>query len=494
MKTATLDDIANVCIRRGFFFPSGKIYGGLSGFYDYGPLGVELRYEIVNNWWNFFVRNREDIVGIYGSIITHPETWNASGHTESFIDFIVKCTKCGSEFRADHLLEEKGVKITDLTIDTFEKLIHKYNVKCPVCGGKLSKPEPFNLMFETYIGPKKTKANIGYLRPETAQLIFTNFKNIYVSMRLKLPFGVAQIGKAFRNEISPRNFLFRIREFEQMEIEYFINPNKLDDCPFFKEIENMKINLLPAEFQEQNKEDFLKISLGDAFRNKYITTKWHAYWIGKSIEWLIKIGLNSEKIRVREHIKTELAHYAIQTFDIEYLFPEMGWKEIEGISNRGNYDLLRHQKYSGKDLTILDENEKVIPYVIEPSFGLERIILAILIDSYREIENRRILSLKPIIAPIKVGVYPLMKKPDLIKKARKVYFLLKKEVNAFYDESGSIGKRYARADEIGVPFGVTIDKQTLEDNTVTIRFRDTKEQIRIDIDNLVKEIKKLLES
>jgi len=493
MKTATLEEITNLCIRRGFFFPSGKIYGGLSGFYDYGPLGVELRNEILNSWWNFFVRNREDIVGIHGSILTHPKTWEASGHTESFIDIIVKCTRCSSEFRADHLLEDKGIKITELTIENLRNLIKKHNIKCPICKGELSDPEPFNLMFQTYVGPKKTKANIAYLRPETAQLIFTNFKNIYISMRLKLPFGVAQIGKAFRNEISPRNFLFRVREFEQMEIEYFVNPHKLNDCPLFNEVKDIKINLLTAKLQENSIEKTIEITIEDAYEKGLITTKWHAYWIGKSIEWMLKIGLDATKIRVREHMKNELAHYAIQTFDIEYYFPDMEWKEIEGISNRGDYDLSRHQKFSGKDLTILDNDKKVIPYVIEPSFGLERIILALLTSSYREIDNRKVLSLKPFIAPIKAGVYPLIKKPEFIEKAREVYYLLREKINVFYDESGSIGKRYARADEIGVPLGITIDGETLENNTVTVRFRDTKQQIRIKLDNLWEDIKKILE-
>jgi len=493
MKNVTLEEITNLCIRRGFFFPSGKIYGGLAGFFDYGPIGVELRREIIDSWWNFFVRSREDIVGIYGSILTHPRIWKASGHVDSFIDIIVRCLKCNNEFRADHLLEDKDIKVTELTIENLEKLLKENNVRCPVCGGELSKPEPFNLMFETYVGPKKTKSSITYLRPETAQLIFANFKNVYVSMRLKLPFGVAQIGKAFRNEISPRNFLFRMREFEQMEIEYFVNPNKIDYCPYFDEVKDFRINLLTASAQEEGSEQTEKITIEDAVSEKLIQNKWHAYWIAKSLEWMYLIGLNPEKLRVREHVKTELAHYAIQTFDIEYYFPDIGWKEIEGISNRGDYDLSRHQEYSGKDLTILDD-DKVVPYVIEPSFGLERIILALLVNSYRELEGRRVLSLNPRIAPIKAGVYPLLKKTEFTKKARQVYEKLKKEFNVYYDESGSIGRRYARADEIGVPLGITIDGETLENDTVTIRFRDTKEQIRVKIDNLSAELRKLIYS
>jgi len=491
-KTAreiTLQELASFCARLGFFYPSGRIYGGLSGFYDYGPLGAELRREILNDWWWYFVERRDDILGIHGSIITHPRTWVASGHVDSFIDFIVTCKKCESEYRADHLLEDLGISVPELTLETLSRLIKDHGVRCPKCKGELGDPTPFNLMFTTYVGPKKTVASLAYLRPETAQLIFTNFRNIIMTMGVKLPFGIAQCGKAFRNEISPRGFLFRLREFEQMEIEYFVNPKKLDECPFYNEIKGMEINLLSAEMQEKGIKEGVWITIEDAVDKGLIGCRWHAYWIAESLRWLKNIGIDYKRLRVREHIKTELAHYAVQTFDVEFLFPQAGWKEIEGISNRSDYDLRKHQEYSGAEMHIYDDGEKVIPYVIEPSFGLERVILAVLFSSLNEIKGRRVLSLQPKIAPIKVGVFPLVSKPSFVEKAKEVYEMLKEEFKTIYEIKDSIGRRYARADERGVPICVTIDGQTLNDDTVTIRFRDTREQIRVPIENLKEKIR-----
>ncbi len=492
VREVTLDDITELCTRRGFFFQTGKIYGGLAGFYDYGPLGVELMKNILDDWWWYFVERREDIYGMNGSIITHPKVWEASGHVESFIDFIVTCQKCGAEYRADHLLEEKGIRITQYTIEELKTLIRANNVRCPACGGELSNPKAFNLMFSSTLGPKKDTPFTVYLRPETAQLIFVNFKNIVFSMGATLPFGIAQYGKAFRNEISPRNFLFRLREFIQMEIEYFVNPKKLNECPYFDEVKNIEINLLSAEDQEKGIEQAKKIRIEDAVETGLIGSKWHAYWIAESLRWLWRIGLSPEKLRVREHVKTELAHYAKQTFDIEYYFPYMGWKEIEGISNRSDYDLRRHQEFSGEPLHIVDDGEKVIPYVIEPSFGLERIILAILTEAFTVEKNRVYLRLKPRIAPYKVAIFPLVKRDGLDRLAREIYNEIRERIRAYYDEDGSIGKRYAKADEIGVPFCVTVDGQSLQDGTVTVRYRDTRQQIRVHredlLDFLIREI------
>ncbi|MEZ0346495.1 MAG: glycine--tRNA ligase [Infirmifilum sp.] len=475
----TLDEITDLCIRRGFFYPTGKIYGGLSGFFDYGPLGVDLMRNILNDWWWFFVERREDVYGIYGSIITHPKVWEASGHVESFIDYIVTCKKCGAEYRADHLLEEQGIKVTEYSIEKLRKLIMEHNVKCPACGGELGEPRTFNLMFATTLGPKKEPPFTVYLRPETAQLIFTNFKNIVFSMGATLPFGIAQYGKAFRNEISPRNFLFRLREFIQMEIEYFVNPNKLDDCPYYDQVRNVELYLLPKDDQERGAENARKITIEEAVKSGLIGSKWHAYWIAESLKWLWRIGLSPERLRVREHVKTELAHYAVQTFDIEYYFPYLGWKEIEGISNRSNYDLRRHQEFSGEALHVIDDDEKVLPYVIEPSFGLERIILALLTETYVKEKNRVYLRLKPRFAPYKAAVFPLVKRDGLDNVAREIYEELREHLRVYYDEDASIGKRYAKADEIGVPFCITVDGQTLKDGTVTIRYRDTKQQERV---------------
>ncbi|MGB9709115.1 MAG: glycine--tRNA ligase [Infirmifilum sp.] len=484
-RAVSLDELTELCVRRGFFYPTGKIYGGLSGFYDYGPLGVDLMRNILNDWWWFFVEKREDIYGIYGSIITHPRTWEASGHVESFIDYIVTCKRCGAEYRADHLLEDLGIKVVDYSIESLKKLIHENNIRCPSCGGELTDPRTFNLMFATALGPKKDPPFTVYLRPETAQLIFVNFKNIVFTMGATLPFGIAQYGKAFRNEISPRNFLFRLREFIQMEIEYFVNPRKLDECPYFDSIRHLKINLLTAEDQEKGTDSAKKITIGDAVQNGLIGSKWHAYWIAESLKWLWRIGLSPDNLRVREHVKTELAHYAVQTFDIEYYFPFMGWKEIEGISNRGDYDLRRHQEFSGESLHIVDGDEKVIPYVIEPSFGLERVILALLTEAYVKEEKRVYLKIKPSIAPFKAAIFPLVKRDNIDVLAREIYEELREHIRVYYDEDGSIGKRYAKADEVGVPYCITVDGQSLEDGTVTVRYRDTRQQERVHREKLL---------
>ncbi|MCX8181150.1 MAG: glycine--tRNA ligase [Thermofilaceae archaeon] len=492
-KSLTLDDLTSFCIRRGFFFPSGRIYGGLRGFYDYGPLGAELRKEVLDDWWYYFVRQREDVVSIHGCVITHPKTWEASGHVEAFYDYLVTCSKCGKNFRADHLLEERGIQVSTLTAEALSSLINEKGVKCPECEGELSAPTPFNLMFTTYIGPKGDKLNEAYLRPETAQLIFINFRDVYYTMGMKLPFGIAQIGEVFRNEISPRGFLFRLREFTQMEIEYFVNPNKLDECPLFEEIASLTVQLLPAELQEKSVDTPVRITLQEAWEKGLIHSKWHAYWIGESLRWLTRIGIDLEKIRVREHMKTELAHYALQTFDIEYYFPFMGWKEIEGVSNRGSYDLKRHQEFSGRSMAIEDGDELVIPYVIEPSFGLERILLALITDAFKVIQGRPVLSLNTRVAPIKVAVFPIVDKPEFTRKAREIYKFVKKHFTAIYEEKGTIGKRYYEADEIGVPLAVTVDGLTLEENTVTIRFRDTRKQIRVSVKELTQTLTKILQ-
>ena len=476
----SLDKLVELSVRRGIIYPSGSIYGGLAGFFDWGPVGSEIRRNILNSWWRFFVETREDVVGIHGSIITHPKVWVASGHVDEFADIMVECKKCKSRFRADQLLEEKGIIITSASADILGSLLKENEIKCPKCNGELSDPKPFNLMFETFVGPSKDKSSVAYLRPETAQLIFIHFKEVALASRKKLPFGIAQIGRAFRNEISPRNFIFRMREFEQMELEFFIDPEKDNECPCFDDLIDIEIEFLTSTDQEKNIEVGKKITVKDAYEKGFIKSKWHAYWLGKSIQWLLLIGLSKERLRIREHMKDELAHYAIQTFDIEYYFPYMGWKEIVGISNRGNFDLKRHSEYSGVDMSILENGKRILPYVIEPSFGLERITLAILTDSYRVKEGRIVLALKPCIAPYKAGIFPLLKREPFKNKAREIFQELLHEIgNVFYDESGSIGKRYARADEIGVPFCITIDHQTLEDDTVTVRFRDTREQIRI---------------
>ncbi len=465
-----IDKIISLCKRRGFIFPSSEIYGGLAGFYDFGPLGVELKNNIKRSWWKNIVWQRDDVVGLDSSVIFNPKVWEASGHVKSFVDPLSECKKCHKRFRADHLIEDfkNSAKLDEHGLFTeeeqkdIEKAIKK--IRCPECGGELMLPRQFNLMFKTFIGPVEDTSSIAYLRPETAQGIFINYKNIMDTQRLKIPFGIAQIGKAFRNEITPRNFIFRVREFEQMELEYFVKPG--EDEKAFEE------------------------------------------WVENRMEWYVsELGFPEKKLRIRPHEKEELAHYAKSCIDIEYEFP-FGWGEIEGIANRTDFDLKQHQEFSGVDLKYFDEKTKkyYIPYVIEPSCGIERIMFAVLCNSYEEVRGGRtkttkatkeievVLKINKKLAPIKVMVLPLLKnKPELVKKAKEVYDLLKKDFVCQYDEVGSIGRRYRRADEIGVPFAVTIDFESLEQKDVTIRDRDTMEQDRVKIKELKKVLKKKLE-
>lgn len=420
-----MEKIVSLCKRRGFIFPSSEIYGGLGSCWDYGPLGVELKRNIKDAWWDAVVQQRDDMVGLDASIMMHPRIWEASGHVEGFADPLVECKSCHLRWRA-----------TDLD-----------GHNCPDCGGELTQPRQFNLMFKTFMGPVEDEASVIYLRPETAQGIFVNFDNVLASSRKKLPFGVAQIGKAFRNEITTGNFIFRTREFEQMEIEYFVKPGT------------------------------------DA--------EWFNYWVQERFNWYLKLGIKEENLRLRQHSKDELAHYARDCYDIEYLFP-MGWAELEGIANRGDFDLMQHAKYSGKDLSYFDDetDERYVPYVIEPSAGVDRSALAFLVDAYDEEmaegETRVVLRFHPDLAPIKVAVLPLSRNEKLVPLAREVYAELRRHFMTQYDDAQSIGRRYRRQDEIGTPFCVTIDFESLEDQQVTIRERDSMAQIRLPIKEVVK--------
>jgi len=493
------EKIVNLCKRRGFVFPSAEIYGGFAGFYDYGPLGIEMKKNIIDSWWNRFVRQREDVVGIDGCTINHRMIWKASGHVDSFTDLLVECKSCNSRYRADHLIEDT-IKITTdgITIEQANEIIKKYKIRCPKCKNELNSVKTFNLMFKTFVGLIEDEAHIAYLRPETAQLIFTNFKLVMESSRLKLPFGIAQVGRVYRNEISPRDFLFRTREFEQMEIEYFVHPDKINECPYLnEEILDFKMNVYSSEMQEK-KEKWKKMSIGELINKNIIKTKWHAYWLAQMYAWFLDFGINPEKLRIRQHLPEERSHYALDTWDIEYFFP-FGWKEIHGMANRTTYDLEQHIKFSGKDLRYFDEeqNKKIIPYVVaEPSQGVDRIFLTLLIDAYYEDEikgeKRIVLKLHPKIAPYNIAIFPLVNKDGLPEKAKEVYSLVKKQFTCFYDDRGSIGRRYRRMDEIGIPFCITIDHQTLRDNTITIRDRDTLKQIRVKISNLLNTLNKLI--
>jgi len=494
----SIEDIYVFCKKKGFVFPTSEIYGGIAGFYDYGPLGVEVVNNIKSIWWKEHVHKRDDIVGIEGSIITNPRVWVASNHVQKFSDLLVKCTKCKQAFRADQLIEEKiGIKTDSLSPKEIQKIIDEKRITCPKCNSKLSSIENFNLMFKTFVGVLESQEAIAYLRPETAQVIFSDFKLVQETSRKKLPFGIAQLGKAFRNEISPRNFLFRCREFEQAEIEYFIKEKDINNCPYFKEFENYKVLILSSEAQKSNKKEEL-ISLGEAFKKGMVSSKWTAYWLGFEHRFLTNLGLSPESLRLRQHLPEERAHYALDTWDIEYKFP-FGWKEIEGIANRTTYDLKAHMKESGKDLTYYDDDskEKIIPYVVaEPSLGIGRLFLALLFEAYKYNAEREniVLDLKPKIAPYKAAIFPLLSNNEqLVEISDKIYNELKSDLNVFYDKSGSIGRRYARQDEIGTPYCITVDFESLKNNDVTIRDRKTTKQKRIRREELNLHLKKLID-
>jgi len=426
----TMEELVSLCRRRGFIFQSSLIYGGINSCWDYGPLGVELKNNIKRCWWKSMTQERDDIEGLDASIIMHPQVWEASGHVEGFTDPLVDCKKCRHRFRADEV--DDG--------------------RCPDCGGELTEARQFNLMFKTFIGPVEEDASVVYLRPETAQGIYVNFHNVLGPSRQKVPFGIAQIGKAFRNEITPGNFIFRMREFEQMEMQYFIRPDTDEE--------------------------------------------WFEFWKGRRMQWYIDLGIREEKLRFHEHSADELAHYARKAFDIEYEFP-FGWKELEGIHNRTDFDLGRHQEYSGKDMSYFDQerSERYIPYIIETSAGVDRTLLTCLVDAY-DVENpgtkqeRKVLRFSPMIAPVKAAILPLVNRDGMPEIAKKIADELRPHLKIFYDSGGSVGRRYRRQDEAGTPFGITVDSQTLEDETVTLRERDSMQQERLKISALKDELLK----
>lgn len=470
-----IDDIISLSKRRGFIFPGSEIYGGFGNSYTYGPNGVELKNNIKKLWWDTFVHAREDMVGIDGDIILHPKTWEASGHVAGFNDQMVDCKTCKARLRADHLVEAAlNIDCEGLPDGEVTKMIRENNLKCPKCGSKdLTDVRKFNLMFETQMA-KTGESSTAYLRPETAQAIFLEFKNVLDSTRVKLPFGIAQIGKAFRNEITPGNFIFRRLEFEQMEIEYFITT--------------------PPGFA-QNREKYMDKSVdltqwAHEDRN-HILQPFEA-WQKAMKSWCDMIGLSREKCHDKEHALEKLSHYSKKTIDIEYDFP-FGRKELYGLAYRTDFDLTQHETFSGKELKARNEetNEKFIPHVLEPTFGVDRSILAVLCDAYAEESledgtSRIVMRFKPKVAPVKVAVLPLVKKDNLPEKAREVFDLVRSFGNCEFDISGTIGKRYRRQDEIGTPVCVTIDYDTLEDGTVTVRDRDTMIQDRVKTEDLMK--------
>ena len=456
-QTVTMDKIVAFCKRRGFVYQSSEIYGGIRSSYDYGPLGVEMKRNIKEEWWRRMVHMREDMVGLDSAIIMHPRVWEASGHTATFNDMLVESRTSKRRYRADHLIEDAtGIDAEGLSPEELTRIIEEDDrVKDPVDGGRDFAPvRPFNLMFETYMGPVKTPENLAYLRPETAQGIFVNFKNVLQTSRVKVPFGIAQQGKSFRNEITPGNFIFRTREFEQMEMEFFVEPGTDEE--------------------------------------------WHEYWIEERFNWYLDLGLKAENLRRYEHPQEKLSHYAKRTVDIEYDYASVGWSELEGIANRTDYDLKQHAEYSGENLEYFDQatNNRYVPYVIEPAVGPDRIMLAFLVDAYTEEEvkgeARTVLKLHPRIAPTKAAVFPLSKKEPVSTIARELYDDLKGDYRLFYDDSGSIGRRYRRQDEAGTPFCVTVDFDTIDDKKVTIRDRDTLEQERVPIEAVRDRLKALI--
>ncbi|MCX6767744.1 MAG: glycine--tRNA ligase [Candidatus Micrarchaeota archaeon] len=502
IKSDKVDKVISLCVRRGILFPNSEIYGSFAGFFDYGPVGVELKRNVEASWWKRFVQEREDVVGMDGAIITHPAVWKASGHVDAFADLLVECTKCKGRYRADHLLESVlGVQVDGLPPEKIKADMEEKKIVCPKCKGSLAPARAFNLMFKTFVGAAEDESSQAFLRPETAQLIFADFKAVMLASRKVPPFGIAQVGKSFRNEISPRNFVFRCREFSQMEVEYFVPPRLLDSCRYFEAAKGKKIQVLTAADQEKNAPQS-KTTAGDARDKKIIGTQWHAYWLAECVDWFEGIGIAPENLRLRQHTKSELSHYSSETWDVEYLYP-WGWKELTGVANRGDFDLKQHSKFSGKDLSYFDQEtkQKLVPHVIEPSFGVERAVFTLLLEAFEEKkekgtdgkeEVKTVLRLHPAIAPVKAGVFPLMKKDGLAEKAREVFEMLRGDFVCEYDEGGSVGKRYARMDEIGTPYCVTVDYDSLEKNDVTVRDRDSAKQVRVPIAKLPNVLSALL--
>jgi glycyl-tRNA synthetase len=465
-----MERIVSLCKRRGFIYQSSEIYGGLNGFWDYGPLGAELKRNVKDLWWRSMTQERDDVVGLDATIIMHAQVWKASGHVDTFSDPMIDCKTCKGRFRADQIGE----------------------IPCPqkpskmvaACHGEKTEPRPFNLMFDTTVGPVRTEENVTYLRPETAQAIFVQFKNVLDSSRVKVPFGIAQVGKAFRNEVTPRNFTFRSREFEQMELEFFIRPDEV-------------VSQLAGSVARL---DGVGANLGEPQPN-WGWEIWHKYWVEQRIAWYESIGLPRASLEEYWQQKEELAHYAKATVDILYRFP-FGTQELEGIAARGDFDLTQHQKCSGKSMEYFDEETKAkyVPHVIEPSAGVDRLVLALICNAYAEdeapdekgkLERRVVLRFHPRIAPIKVGVFPLLKnRPELVQKAKAIRDTLRPHLTVFYDEAGAIGRRYRRQDEAGTPYGITVDFDTLGESpewkdTVTLRDRDSMKQERVKIDELL---------
>jgi glycyl-tRNA synthetase len=566
------EKLVDIAVRRGFFWPSYEIYGGVAGFYDLGPLGVRLKEKIVNLWRRYFVQQHAGfVVEIETPIIAPAKVFEASGHLEHFTDPIVECLRCGRKFRADHLIEEKlGIKAEGLSVEEMTRLIREHNIRCPVCGGELSEVRKFNLLFKTTIGPYSE--NVGFLRPENAQGMFVSFRRVYETMRQRIPLGIAQIGRVARNEISPRQGMIRLREFTIAEMEFFFDPEDPWAGGLLEElldrVGDTKLRILRAEDRGKGVEKPSEYRVREAIEERVVSTPWLAYWMAIARDFVKALGVPEENMYFEEKPPEERAHYSAQTFDQLVKVSRFGWVEVSGHSYRTDYDLSRHMKYSGQDLrvfkqyrepvivkrrlvlidkawvgrtyrskareilakasqlqaeqverelaekgyievagvkipkehvTIVEKEEKItgkryIPHAVEPSFGVERLLLVTLDYALDEKDGRTILRIPRMLAPIEVAVYPLTRDEKLVSKAKSIYnMLIEAGFYALYDDDGSIGRRYARADEIGVPVAVTVDYQTLEDDTVTLRDRDTWEQVRVHTGKLVEAIRRFLE-
>lgn len=484
------DKLVDLAKRRGFFWQSFEIYGGVSGFIDFGPLGTMLKRRIEEKWRNFFIKRHQGIVyEIETPIIMPSRVFEASGHLEHFSDYVATCMRCGRKFRADHLIEEQ-VKdigsIEKLSAKELNDIIVNRGVKCPECEGPLGEVQPFNLLFRTVVGPYSE--NVAYLRPEAAQGMFVNFKSIYLALREKLPIGLAQIGKVARNEISPRQGPIRLREFTIMEVELFFDPNE-PSCPLLDRVRDVKLRLITEDMAEKGIKEPKTMSVDEALNSKAILTEWQAYFMAISQEFVKELGIPEENQVFLAKLPGERAHYSAQTYDQLVKLERWGWVEVAGHAYRTDYDLSRHARFSGQDLHVARRTasgtRKVIPHVVEPSFGSDRLVYAVLEYSLKEKEDRTILSLPRDIAPIQISVFPLVSREKLPEKAMEITNQLR-SLGYFveYDESGSIGRRYARADEVGIPIAITVDYQTMEDDTVTLRDRDTWAQVRVKISEL----------
>lgn len=491
-QTFNITDIATFCCAKGFIYPSSEIYNGYGGYWDYGPYGVELLTNLKASFLNFFVRNRVEpsMFSLDASIISHPRVWQASGHLDNFGDALLACSneKCGVSVRADHYIEDQ-LKINCDGLEYAQMKEYAQKLRCPQCSSTFGDLKQFNLLCPTRVGTNSTS----YLRGETAQGMFLNFKNVVQTCRAQLPFGICQVGKCFRNEISPRDFIFRSREFHIAELEFFVNPNETKCTVLNDEKKNLELKVLTAEIQQNGKSSLQTFKVEDLVKLGKLD-EWHAYWLTEQIEWLIELGLDPAKLKVREHMKTELSHYSNATFDIDYQFP-FGSKEIGGIADRGTFDLTSHSKHSGKDLSIFDmqTKERVMPRVVEPTFGIERIVLALICENlkYDVIRKYMVLSLKPSLSPIKFAILPLIKKRHS-DFAKVLFKTLKSKFMCTLDAADSIGRRYARQDELGTPFCLTIDHDSLSQNDVTLRDRDTQKQVRVGLGELEQVLLKLL--